>query len=143
MIHSLLRLLTGFTSEAFIDWKLTVASVIPNAPDPAARKIQSDNGALYSYCCSQSCMKYQATGVAIAIDIKISHTKSFDSIFQRLKTVAPSTFRTPISLARCPAIKEASPKRPRQEMRMVSPVNREDSVAVRWVSANFSAYCSS
>ena len=38
-IYSLLKLLTGFITAAFIAWKLTVANAISNAEQPARAKI--------------------------------------------------------------------------------------------------------
>ena len=40
--HSLLKLFTGFATAALIAWKLTVASVINKAPDPAMINIHQD-----------------------------------------------------------------------------------------------------
>ncbi len=56
--------------------------------------------------------------MAMTQEINTSFTKSLESNCQRLSTLAPKTFRTPISLTRCSAVKEARPKSPRQEMKM-------------------------
>jgi hypothetical protein len=45
--YSVLRLFTGFAIAAFIAWKLTVITVISNAPHAAAAKIHHDNSVLY------------------------------------------------------------------------------------------------
>ncbi len=50
-------------------------------------------------------MEYSETGVTLARDIITSTTKCFDNNFHKLKTVAPSTLRTPPSFVRCSATK--------------------------------------
>lgn len=51
----------------------------------------------------------------------IQKTNSFESIMTMPMTLAPSTFRMPISFVRLSAMKEASPKRPRQAITMATP----------------------
>src|SRR6185437_16642097 len=110
-----------------------------SAPAPADKNIHQERSLRYSKFSSQPCMKYQDVGTAKHSEMRIRLTKSFDSICHTLSTDAPSTLRTPISLVLCAATKEARPNNPRQEIRMVSPAKRPDSVAVRLVSSNFSA----
>ena len=40
--YSVLKLFTGFARAAFIAWKLTVTSVITNAPTPDATNVHAD-----------------------------------------------------------------------------------------------------
>ncbi len=40
ILHSVLKLFTGFASAALIAWKLTVSKVIMSAPKPDRIKIQ-------------------------------------------------------------------------------------------------------
>src|SRR6185312_11281663 len=91
-----------------------------NAPTAGAANTHQESVVRYSYFSSQAFRKYQARGMEIQQESMTSITKSFDSNFQRLNTVAPSTFRTPISLTRCSAMKEARPNNPRQEIKTAS-----------------------
>ncbi len=70
-------------------------------------------------------------------------TKSLESNCHKSKTDAPNTFRTPISLVRCSATKEARPNKPKQEMKMASTANTVERLAMRSSSPNFLAYSSS
>ena len=79
-------------------------------------------------------------GIAIKQEITTSFRKSFDSMFQTLNVDAPKTFRTPISLVRCSATKEVSPKRPRQLIKIAKAVKIPDKVPIRSSAANFSPY---
>ena len=45
--YSVLKLFTGLATAAFIAWKLTVNTVIINAPTPATAKIHHDNPVRY------------------------------------------------------------------------------------------------
>ena len=58
--------------------------------------------------------------MAMAHAIKTSITKSLESNCQRLSTLAPSTFLTPISFMRYSAVKDAKPKSPRHEIKIAS-----------------------
>src|ERR1700730_12670812 len=76
-------------------------------------------------------------------EIITSETKSFDNILHRLKTLAPKTFRTPISLVRCSATKEANPNNPKQEMNMARLAKKVARFPMRSSPENFCAYSSS
>ena len=84
-------------------------------------------------------MKYQETGVTMAIEMITSATKSFDNIFHSEKIEAPNTFRTPISFVRCSATKDASPNRPRQLIKMARMAKKAESLPVRVSAANLVA----
>ena len=79
-------------------------------------------------------------GTAMKQEMTTNFKKSLESIFQTLKTDAPSTLRTPISLVLCSATKEVSPNRPKQLIRIARPVNIPDNVPIRSSEANFSPY---
>src|SRR6185437_4293814 len=72
-----------------------------------------------------------------------SNTNSFDIKFQRLNTDAPNTFLIPISLVRCSAINDASPNKPRHEIKTANTENIVARLLVCSSSANFFAYSSS
>lgn len=57
-------------------------------------------------------------GEAIKMAAKTRIITSLDNKYSILIVVAPSTFRIPISLVRCSAVKETSPNNPRQEMKI-------------------------
>ena len=57
-----------------------------------------------------------AMGQAITLPTMTHLVNSFESRTVIPETDAPRTLRIPISLVRCSAMKEAKPKRPRQEM---------------------------
>jgi len=82
-------------------------------------------------------------GDAIHNEIITSPINSFDNKFQILNMEAPTTFRTPISLVRCPATKLANPKRPRQEINMARMAKKAESLPMRCSWLNFFAYSSS
>ena len=60
--------------------------------------------------------------MAIKHEMITSFRKSLDSIFHTLKTEAPRTLRTPISLVLCSATKEVSPNKPKQLMKIARAV---------------------
>src|SRR5665213_366237 len=70
-------------------------------------------------------------------------TKSFDNKLHRFKTVAPNTFRIPISLIRCSATNDDKPNKPMQEIKIASTVKKRASLPIRASSLNFLAYSSS
>src|SRR5450432_1256127 len=113
------------------------------APIPASRKIHQDISVRYGYFSSHWCKKYHATGIAMAHEMITRLTKSFDNICHRLNILAPSTFRTPISLVRCSATNEASPNNPRQEMKTARMAKKVERLPIRFSSSNFRAYSSS
>ena len=80
---------------------------------------------LYSKFSSQWYIYHQAIGKAIRQEINTSCRKSFDSSETKLCTDAPSTFLIPISFIRCCVVKEAKPKRPRQEINIARIENIE------------------
>src|SRR3954468_967629 len=73
-------------------------------------------------------MASHASGNPSSIDSKINLRKLFDSIATIFITEAPSTFRTPISFVRWEAVNVASPKRPRQEIKMAKNAKMFDSL---------------
>jgi hypothetical protein len=81
--------------------------------------------------------------VAIKKEMKTSNTKSLDNNCHKLITEAPTTLRTPISLARCAAVNAAKPKMPRQEIKMAKMANTKASLPIRSSPPNFLAYSSS
>src|ERR1700704_2877316 len=88
-------------------------------------------------------MPYQATGIAIKNEINTSATKSLLNSPQRFKTDAPNTLRTPISLVRCSAMKDASPNKPRQLMNIANTAKKVARLLTRSSLLNFFAYSSS
>src|SRR4030095_4581579 len=79
----------------------------------------------------------------MAQDMITRVTKSFDNIFHKLNILAPRTFRTPISLVRCSATKEARPNKPRQEMKTARMAKKVERLRIRFSSSNLRAYSSS
>ena len=63
-------------------------------------------------------------GEEITKEIITRKEKSFDISRTRLGTVAPSTFRMPISFVRCSAVKAARPNNPSPVMMIVSVANK-------------------
>jgi len=66
-------------------------------------------------------MVHQAIGEASRIAISTSFTKSRDSIAVIPVTEAPNTLRIPISFVLNSAIYDASPSKPRQDIKMANP----------------------
>ena len=66
-----------------------------------------------------------------------STTKSFDNNLHKLNTDAPNTFRTPISLMRCSAIKEAIPNSPRQLINIASIAKTAGKLTYTFLVAEF------
>lgn len=113
------------------------------APRLAKTKIHGEISVRYSYFCNHPLRKYKAIGVEIIQDIITRTTKSVDSILHRFATEAPRTLRTPISLVRCSAVKEARPKIPKQLI-MIARIEKKDvSLPMRSSLKNLVAYCSS
>ncbi len=98
--YSLLKLFTGFAIAAFIACKLIVSNARSTAANPARMNTSQPIFILYAKSCSHLFMKYQASGDAIMIAMTTSFKKSFDSKLRIFETVAPNTFRTPISFVR-------------------------------------------
>src|SRR5690349_12031696 len=88
-------------------------------------------------------MKYQAIGAAIMNEIITRITKSLDNNRHTLNTLAPNTFLTPISLVRCSATKDASPKIPRQEMKIARKAKKVESLPISDSDSNVCATNSS
>jgi penicillin V acylase-like amidase (Ntn superfamily) len=78
--------------------------------------------------------------MAIKQEMTTNFKKSLESIFHTLNTVAPNTFRTPISFVRCSATKEVNPKSPKQLIKIAKAVKIPDKVPIRYSEANFSPY---
>ncbi|MNY72025.1 hypothetical protein D3C86_2104850 [compost metagenome] len=72
-------------------------------------------------------MASQAMGDAITMAIRISFMKSLDSNVVMLRTVAPSTFRMPISLVRCSVVNDVKPSNPRHDITMATPAKKLNS----------------
>src|SRR5690606_7042589 len=98
-----------------------VRAIVPNT---AIANTSHDIVMRYWYCVSQLFIKTEDKGMEIQHAITVNTTKSFDNIFHKFATLAPSTFRMPISLVRCSATKDARPKRPRHEIKMASTAKR-------------------
>src|SRR5690242_14232303 len=88
-------------------------------------------------------MAYQASGMAMQKEMATSLRKSLDSRPHRVKTPAPNILRTPISLVRCSATKEARPKSPIQEIKIAREVKTDARLPMRCSVWNFRAYSSS
>lgn len=80
-------------------------------------------------------MAHQAMGDAISMAGNISFTKSFDNIVVMPCTLAPNTFRIPISLRRCAAIKAGGANNPKQAMMMANTAKLVKMVRVRCTSS--------
>src|SRR6188768_3153630 len=81
--------------------------------------------------------------MAIKQETNTNTTNSFDKILQRLNMEAPNTFRIPISLDRCPAIKVARPNKPRQEIKTAKKAKKPASLPICSSAENLRPYASS
>ena len=81
--------------------------------------------------------------MAMKQDSITNPTKSLDNICHKLKTEAPTTLRIPISLVLCSATKDASPNKPRHEIKMARMAKKVARLPIRSSSENFRAYSSS
>src|SRR4030095_6277451 len=95
--YSVLKLFMGLATAAFITWKLTVTIAIIKTNKPAAPNIHHAISVRYAKSINQLFIIYQAIGTAMINATNINFKKSRDNIIARLLTVAPNTFRTPIS----------------------------------------------
>src|SRR4051812_12994821 len=80
---------------------------------------------LYGKFCSQLFIAHHATGNASNDAIKTGFRKVFDNIVAISITLAPSTFRIPISFILCSALKADNPNNPMQPTNMAIIVNME------------------
>lgn len=99
-------------------WKLIVNNAMKKAK--AAAKTNTDQLILMRYAkfCSQLCIKYHATGDAISMAMPTSLKKSFDRSRTMPVTLAPKTFRIPISFVFLTTTKAIKPHKPMQQMKM-------------------------
>src|SRR5687768_18508696 len=95
--HSVRRLLTGLAIAAFTAWKLMVIIAIMMEARATKTNVSQLMETRYSKSCNHLFMMYQLTGIAIVIAIKTRRTNSLASILVIPRTLAPSTFRMPIS----------------------------------------------
>src|ERR1019366_6438396 len=99
--HSVLKLFTGLATAAFIAWKLIVTKAIIIAAIPANTNIHHARLVRYAKSFNHLFIKIHATGEAIMNATSTSFKKSIDKRLMMSGTLAPKTFRTPISLVRC------------------------------------------
>ena len=119
--HSLRKLFTGLANAAFMALYPTVIQAIRTEPAIATIKNQMLNGMRYTKLFNQLCIIYQATGTAIKKEMMIKMVNSFENSCSRLVIDAPNTFRMPTSFVFCTAIKETSPYKPKQDIKMANP----------------------
>ena len=119
--YSLLKLFTGLAIAALIAWKLTLINAMMMDPIPAIKNKPQLNSILYAKFSSHLCIKYHASGVAIAKAIMIRNTNSFENKYTMFDAVAPNTFLIPTSLILCTAINDANPYNPRQLRNIAMP----------------------
>ena len=99
--YSVLKLFTGLAIAAFIASKLIVKNAINIEANPASANTHHDKFVRYAKSCSHLSIPYHASGAAITNAINTSFIKSIDNKLTILETLAPSTFRTPISFVCC------------------------------------------
>src|SRR6478672_2449058 len=100
---------------------LTVIKAIKTAITPAATNTHQPMLIRYAKFCNQLFMKYHANGEAMRIDKKTSFKKSFESKPTIPETLAPSTFRIPISFTFRSTTKVDNPNKPRHAIRSDNP----------------------
>ena len=127
--HSVRKLSTGLATAALIAWKLIVNSAINKATNVVIANTIQLKPVRYAKLCSQLCIAHHAIGDAIKMAIPTNFKKSFESNATMLVTLAPNTFRTPISFMRCSALKVANPNKPKQEIKMAIAVKYPTIVA--------------
>ncbi len=91
-------------------------NAINNAINPAATNIHQLVSMRYAKFWIQAFITRNDTGVAITIAIQTSFINSLETSAIMFATVAPNTFRIPISLERCSAVNAAKLNKPRQEI---------------------------
>ena len=124
IVHSVLKLFTGFAIAAFIARKLTVAKAIDIAPTPATMNIHQLILMRQAKPCNQLCMIHHATDVAIINASNTSSRKSFDKRYKRFCVYAPSIFLIPISLVRCKTLYADKPNKPKQAISIARNANK-------------------
>ena len=82
-------------------------------------------------------MANHANGNAINDDSITSFKNSADNIFIIPVTEAPNTLRMPISLMRFSIVKDASPARPMQQIKIARPANMVVSLLIKFSVKNF------
>src|SRR5579863_4029737 len=116
--YSDLKLLIGLAIAALMAWKLTVASAIRMDIAPARPKIHHSIWMRYANFSSQLFIEIQAMGIATTRASSTRRINSPDNCTNRTPTLAPSTFRILISLARRSAVNIARPRRPMQDIKI-------------------------
>ncbi len=86
------------------------------------------NEILNANCSSHACMIHAARGHAIRLAAITGRRKSLFIIKTISFSLAPITFRMPISFVRCSAVKAANPNKPRQAIKITSAVKRADTI---------------
>src|SRR5688500_10483968 len=100
LFYSVLRLLIGLLTAAFIDWKLTVNNVIRIAARPAEINTHPLIGSRYAKSSSHFDIAHHAIGTAMRSEIKTNNKNSRDNRLNTDVTLAPNTFLIPISFVR-------------------------------------------
>ena len=72
-VHSVLKLVAGFTRAAFAEWNIAVADAVITITKAETINGNTDKPVLYGNKCNQLYMKYQATGNAMKTEINASH----------------------------------------------------------------------
>ncbi len=99
-IYSSLNALTGLADAARTTWKPTVINVMVKASNADTMKVthSPESWIRYAKFWSQASVKYHAAGKASSIPMPTSAKNSRDMSTTKPLTLAPITFRTPISL---------------------------------------------
>src|SRR5688572_19057202 len=95
---------TGLIRAALSVWKLTVASDTSRTTNPARTKTSAEMVALYGKVSIHSFIPYHTSGVAMAIERKISLIYSVDNKIKIPGEEDPRALRIPISFVRCTAL---------------------------------------
>src|SRR5262245_47647432 len=102
----------------------SISIEITNIPTPVAANTHQLSAVRYAKSCSQLYITHQATGNVIKNATMTSVKKSLDNSETICATVAPSTFRTPISFVRVLVIYMTRPNNPRQLIKMHRPADQ-------------------
>src|SRR5688500_1017673 len=97
LLYSVRNDFTGLATAALIAWKLTVITAINKAIRAAKTNTHQAISILYAKSCSHLLIPHQANGIAIMFAIKTNFKKLPDKSIAIFCTLAPITFRIPIS----------------------------------------------
>ena len=92
---------------------------------------------LYAKFCNQVWSNQYVSGLIMTNEMAIRKEKFLESKTVICVSVAPNTFRIPISFVRCSAVNEARPNNPSQVIIMVRLENKLANVLVRLIVVNF------